>query len=105
MTEAKTRLGNEHAVLPNGAARPPMPTAQRLLAETIHEQLWFGDEDPARSTLEASRSMAAALARATGLKPFPAVAQRAIALLNNPDAPLRHIREALEKDPAIVTGL
>jgi len=87
-------------------ARPPaLPAAQRQLADAVREQLWFGDEDPARSTLEASRSMAAALARATGLKPFPAVAQRAIGLLNDPDTPLRQIREALEKDPAIVAGL
>jgi HD-like signal output (HDOD) protein len=49
--------------------------------------------------------MAAALARATGLKPFPAVAHRAIELLNDPDTPLRKIREALEKDPAITAGL
>ena len=86
--------------------RPPaLPAAQRQLADAVREQLWFGDEDPARSTLEASRSMAAALARATGLKPFPAVAQRAIGLLQNPDTPLRAIREALEKDPAITAGL
>jgi len=82
-----------------------MPTAQRLLAETIHEQLWFGDEDPARSTLEASRSMAAALARAMGLKPFPAVAQRAIAVLSDQNVSLRAIRDALEKDPALTAGL
>jgi HD-like signal output (HDOD) protein len=87
-------------------ARPPaLPAAHRQLAEAVREQLWFGDEDPARSALEASRSMAAALARATGLKPFPAVAQRAMVLLNDPNAPLRQIREALEKDPAIVAGL
>lgn len=84
---------------------PPLPQAQRQLADAVREQLWFGDDDPARSTLEASRSMAAALARATGLKPFPAVAQRAMTLLRDPDAPLRQIRETLEKDPAIVAGL
>lgn len=88
------------------APRPPaLPAEQRQLADAVREQLWFGDDDPVRSTLEASRSMAAALARATGLKPFPAVAQRAISLLNDPDTPLRHVREALEKDPAIVAGL
>lgn len=87
-------------------ARPPaLPLEQRRLADAVREQLWFGDEDPARSTLEASRSMAAALARATGLKPFPVAAQRAIALLNDPDTPLRKLREALEKDPAIASGL
>jgi HD-like signal output (HDOD) protein len=91
---------------PNHRARPPaLPAAQRQLSEAVREQLWFGDEDPARTALEASRSMAAALARATGLKPFPAVAQRAIALLGDPDAPLRKIREVLEQDPAITAGL
>ena len=86
--------------------RPPaLPASHRQLADAVREQLWFGDEDPGRSELEASRSMAAALARATGLKPFPAAAQRAIALLGNPDTPLRAIREALEKDPGIVAGL
>ncbi|MDF3071951.1 MAG: hypothetical protein K0R38_7552, partial [Polyangiaceae bacterium] len=51
------------------------------------------------------RSMAAALARANGLKPFPATAQRAMALLAAPDTPLRAIREALEHDPAITAGV
>jgi HD-like signal output (HDOD) protein len=89
-----------------GAARPPaLPASHRQLAESVREQLWFGDEDPERTALQASRSMAAALARATGLKPFPAVAQRAIDLLNDPDTPLRNIREALEKDPAITAVL
>lgn len=49
--------------------------------------------------------MAAALARATGLKPFPAAAQKAIGLLNDPDTPLSKLRDALEKDPAIASGL
>ncbi len=86
--------------------RPPaLPAGQRQLADAVREQLWFGDEDPQRTALEASRSLAAALARATGLKPFPAVAQRAIALLSDPDTPLRKIRETLETDPAITGGL
>jgi len=86
--------------------RPPaLPAAQRQLAEAVREQLWFGDDDPERTALEASRSLAAAPPRATGLKPFPAVAQRAIGLLNDPDTPLRKIRETLETDPAITAGL
>jgi HD-like signal output (HDOD) protein len=87
-------------------ARPPaLPLAQRQLADAVREQLWFGDEDPQRSALEASRSMAAALARATGLKPFPAIASRALTLLADPDTSVRQVRETLEKDPAIVAGL
>jgi len=86
-------------------APAPALVDHRQLADAVREQLWFGDEDPARSALEASRSMAAALARAMGLKPFPAVAQRAISLLSDPNTPLRTIREALEKDPALTAGL
>lgn len=86
--------------------RPPaLPAEHRQLAEAVREQLWFGDEDPLRTALEASRSLAAALARAMGLKPFPAVAQRAMDLLDDPDTPLRKIRETLETDPAITAGL
>lgn len=86
--------------------RPPaLPASHRQLADAVREQLWFGDDDPVRTALEASRSLAAALARATGLKPFPAVAQRAIGLLNDPDTPLRKVRETLETDPAITAGL
>jgi hypothetical protein len=87
-------------------ARPPaLPAEQRQLADAVREQLWFGDEDPARSALEASRSLAAALAAAIGLKPFPAAAQRALDLLEDPETPLRKTREALEQDPGIVAGL
>jgi HD-like signal output (HDOD) protein len=81
------------------------PITQRPLAENVREQLWFGDEDPDRAAIDASRSMAAALARANGLKPFPATAQRAMALLADPNTPLRAIREAMERDPAITAGL
>jgi HD-like signal output (HDOD) protein len=89
-----------------GVARPPaLPAEQRQLADAVREQLWFGDEDPARSTLEASRSLAAGLAQAIGLKTFPVVAQRALDLLNDPETPLRKTREALEQDPGIVSGL
>lgn len=91
---------------PKHPARPPaLPATELQLSEAVREQLWFGDEDPARTALEASRSLAAALATAMGLKPFPAIAQRAITLLKDPDAPLRKVREALEKDPAITAGL
>ncbi|RYZ02620.1 MAG: HDOD domain-containing protein [Myxococcales bacterium] len=91
---------------PHEPARPPvLPAAELRLSDSVREQLWFGDEDPARTALEASRSLAAALSSAMGLKPFPAVAQRAITLLSDPETPLRKVREALEKDPAITAGL
>jgi HD-like signal output (HDOD) protein len=91
---------------PSTAQRPPpLPAAQRELADSVREQLWFGDDDPARSHAQASRSLAAALAKALGLKPFPAAAQRAIALLSDPESPLRKVREAIEQDPGIAAGV
>ena len=65
---------------------PPLPASQRQLAESIREDLWFGDDDPERTAAEASRSLAAAAARAAGLKPFPVVAQRVMTLLADPEA-------------------
>jgi hypothetical protein len=89
-----------------GARRPPpLPSQEQELAEAVREELWFGDADPERSRLAASQSLATALAKALGLKPFPATAQAAMTVLQDPDAPLRRVREALEQDPAIVAGV
>jgi len=84
---------------------PPLPASQRKLAESIREDLWFGDEDPQRTAEEASRSLAAAAAMAAGLKPFPVIAQRVMALLANPDTPVLKVRKAIEQDPALAARL
>jgi putative nucleotidyltransferase with HDIG domain len=84
---------------------PPLPASQQKLAESIREDLWFGDDDPQRSTEEASRSLAAAAALAAGLKPFPVVAQRVMTLLSDPDAPVVKVRKAIEQDPALAARL
>ena len=80
---------------------PPLPASQLKLAESIREDLWFGDDDPKRTAEEASRSLAAAAALAAGLKPFPVVAQRVMTLLADPDAPIMKVRKAIEQDPAL----
>lgn len=72
-----------------------------MLAESVQEALWFGDEDPNRTELEASQSLAAATAKASGLKPFPAVAQRALELLSNPDVRVSEVEATLEQDTAL----
>src|SRR4051794_11624579 len=87
------------------AQPPPLPAAERALADAIREDLWFGDADPARSTQQASQSLAAAVARAAGLKPFPVVAQRVMQLLANPDASTVQVRRALEQGPALAARL
>ena len=84
---------------------PPLPAAQRKLAESIREDLWFGDDDPSRTAEEASRSLAAAAALAAGLKPFPVVAQRVMSLLANPDTPVLKVKKAIEQDPALTARL
>lgn len=78
----------------------PAAVAKRL-AETVIEELWFGDEDPGHSEIEASRSLAAALATSTGLKPFPVVLARALTMLRNPDEPRAKVVTLLEQDPAL----
>ena len=84
---------------------PPLPAAQRQLAESIREDLWFGDDDPQRTAQEASKSLAAAAAVAAGLKPFPVVAQRVMTLLADPDTPVVKVRKAIEQDPALTARL
>jgi putative nucleotidyltransferase with HDIG domain len=71
----------------------------------VIEELWFGDEDPQRSEQEASRSLAAALGIANGLKPFPLVLARALLLLQNPDESRHRVAATLEQDPALTSRL
>jgi putative nucleotidyltransferase with HDIG domain len=82
-----------------------LPASHRQLAESIREDLWFGDDDPQRSAELASRSLAAAIATAAGLKPFPIVAQRVMTLLADFDTPVLKVRKAIEQDPALTARL
>lgn len=84
---------------------PPLPASQRQLAESIREDLWFGDDDPKRTAEQASRSLAAAAALAAGLKPFPVVAQRVMTLLADPDTPIPKLKKAIEQDPALTARI
>jgi putative nucleotidyltransferase with HDIG domain len=67
----------------------------------VIERLWFGDEDPELSQFEASRSMAAAMAVATGLKPFSVIAQQALALAYQPEPSLHKLCALIESDTAL----
>ena len=71
------------------------------LADNVIEELWFGDDDPNRSTEEASRSLAASVAQLQGLKPFPAVAQRMMNLVSDPDVRIDDVSRLVQNDPAI----
>ena len=77
----------------------------RNLAENAIEELWFGEPDPNRSDEDASASMAAAAAKANGLKPFPAVAHRVMSLLEDPEVDLEEVRKLIENDAALASRL
>ena len=66
------------------------------------------DEHPAgsaRTREAAERSLAAAGARVTGLKPFPAVASQALTILKSDDYVLDALRKTIEGDVALVARL
>jgi HD-like signal output (HDOD) protein len=74
------------------------------ISDDPREELWFGDSDPRRSYEEARRSLAAAIGRATGLKPFPAVVQQVLSRLQNADYRMGEVIELIGKDPALSAG-
>lgn len=71
------------------------------LAGTVLEELWFADDDPRFSHEVASRSMAASLARAMALKPFPHSASEALSLLSRPNFRVPDLEKALGADPTL----
>jgi len=75
-------------------------TAGRL-ADTVIEELWFGDEDPIRTHIEASTSLAATTAVVMGLKPFPAIAQRVMRMSQQPLTSATELSEVIERDPGL----
>jgi HD-like signal output (HDOD) protein len=76
-------------------------SARGQLADTVLEELWFGDEEPDRPRYEASRSLAAAVARVEGLKPFPVAAQNLLQLLSDPGYRMADVQTVLETDPSL----
>ncbi|MBX2797085.1 MAG: HDOD domain-containing protein [Myxococcales bacterium] len=79
-----------------------MATAGKL-ADTLDEALWFGEDDPASSDEQAQASMAAEVARISGLKPFPVVATRVLDALNQQDYSVAWVANLIESDPALAS--
>jgi putative nucleotidyltransferase with HDIG domain len=73
------------------------------LAETVSEELWFGDPDPERGELDASRSLAAHAGRATGLRPFPATAAEVLSLLRRPDYAMGKLEGLITSDASLAS--
>jgi HD-like signal output (HDOD) protein len=91
------------SMVPTKNQPPPASTlsVHGRLADTVLEQLWFGDEDPDRPRYEASQSLAAAVARIEGLKPFPVAAQKLLELLADPGYRRASVQAVLETDPSL----
>lgn len=67
----------------------------------IDEELWFGDDDGDAADDAAAQSLAAEVARITGLKPFPAVAKRIVAELSSDDWSTARVATMMESDPSL----
>lgn len=91
------------SMVPSRSQLPPatgLPSREKL-ADTVLEELWFGDEDPDRPRYDASRSLAAAVARIEGLKPFPVAAQKLLQLLWDPAYRMNEVQAVMETDPSL----
>lgn len=71
------------------------------LAQKIVEELWFTEDSADAVGDAAAQSFAARVAELEGLKPFPAVAQKVLALLSDPNFRVHDVRAAIEEDPAL----
>lgn len=91
--------------LPRQPVPPPLPLTELRLADSVEEMLWFGDEDADRTQDQASASLAAAVAEATGLKPFPAAAAQLIRVLANPNYKMEAVEKIVRQDPAFTAKL
>jgi len=74
-----------------------------VLADSIDEMLWFGEDDPAHADRAASESLAASVARISGLKPLPVVVQKVLAELSNPDWSSQTVSEQVASDPSLAS--
>lgn len=73
------------------------------LAESIDEALWFGTDDPAIPEEDAKASVAAEVARVSGLKPFPVVAAKVLKELSKPQFSVPRVANLVESDPALTS--
>ena len=71
------------------------------LADSIDEALWFGIDDQEDTDELARASVAAEVARVSGLKPFPVVAARVLHELSQDDFSVARVSNLMESDPAL----
>ena len=74
---------------------------EQTLADSIDEALWFGTDDSEAADQAAAESLAASVARITGLKPFPDVARQLMIALDSPDWEIRKVAQLMSSDPSL----
>jgi putative nucleotidyltransferase with HDIG domain len=84
-------------------ARAQETPVEHALADSIDEQLWFGEDDPAYADRAASESLAASVARIAGLKPLPVVAQKVLAALAVDDWSSKEVAQMVSSDPSLAS--
>jgi len=75
------------------------------LHTSIKEELWFADVEAGDAADAASRSLAAKIAEVQGLKTFPVVAQRVLAILADSNFRVLEVTRALEEDTSLAAGV
>jgi HD-like signal output (HDOD) protein len=80
---------------------PPAHTTK--IAESILEELWFGEDDASAITAHAAASFAAALADMEGLRPFSDVARRVLGHVADPNFEVARLQGIVDQDPALAT--
>ena len=74
---------------------------EQTLADSIDEELWFGIDDSEAADQAAAESLAASVARITGLKPFPDVARQLMVVLDSSDWDIRKVAQLMSSDPSL----
>jgi HD-like signal output (HDOD) protein len=83
-----------------------LDTQSPLRAEgTFIDEMWPEEEDPACPREQAAKSMAGTVAMATGLRPFPEVADAVLTVTSRPDVDLEHLCLLIESDPALASKM
>ncbi|HEX4336371.1 MAG TPA: HDOD domain-containing protein [Polyangiaceae bacterium] len=71
------------------------------IADSLIEELWFGDETAPDVKELAAKSLSAKLAELRGMKPFPVVAERIMTLVADQRVRLEEVARVLETDPGL----
>jgi len=73
------------------------------VAESICEELWFGEDDPAHADKAASDSLSASVAKISGLRPLPVVAQKVLVELSAKEWKAHRVASLMERDPSLAS--